>query len=394
MDVFIAGTGAVCAAGIGSDLCAEAVRRGADFLKPWTIPAIPAVFSPLCAEVPCETDLLTGREGLYRTLALALAAASEAMLALTDRYDLRCEVVTATTVGGISRTEQAYGAYRQDPEAITTLAVESAVHEPAVLSSEICRSINGCGFHTVSTACSSSLHAIGMAKRLIERECCDACLVVGADALCITTVRGFGSLTLLDPKGCRPFDRDRAGISLGEGAGALLLVSSRVLDKVPITPLAQIGGWGASSDCYHMTAPHPQGTGAKAAMSAALDETGIAPEDIDCILAHGTGTPDNDRAEIAAARSLFDPLPPFCSVKRTLGHTLAASGILESVVAVHMLRDGFIPPTGGFSNIDEEIGVSPAASCEKPLRTIIKNAFGFGGNNASLVLCRPGYNIS
>ncbi|MBN1575930.1 MAG: hypothetical protein JW913_05220 [Chitinispirillaceae bacterium] len=386
MSVFIAGTGAVCAAGNGVDTGCDALRSGCDYLKTYFHPDWPTVAAPLCATVECDLDVLTGREGLFRTLALARVAVDEAMQAFPAREGLRCAVVAATTVGGISQTERAYKNFRLDHNYLPSLAVESAVHEPAVLAAELCRKIKGCGFHTVSTACSSSLHAIGMAKRLIEKGYYDACLVIGADALCITTVRGFGSLTLLDPVGCRPFDRDRAGISLGEAAGAMLLAAPQVKKRFPEPMLAIVNGWGASSDCYHMTAPHPQGNGARAAIEAALAEAALAPGAIDGIVAHGTGTPDNDRAEIAALKTVFPHLPPFCSMKRTLGHTLAASGILEAVFAVQMIREGFIPPTTGFSAVDEQIGAAPSPGRAVTLRHVLKNAFGFGGNNAAIIL--------
>ena len=224
---------------------------------------------------------------------------------------------------------------------------------------------------------------------MIEREHYDACLVVGADALCITTVRGFGSLTLLDPDGCRPFDKNRAGISLGEGAGAMLLVAPDILPRCSGGALARISGWGASSDCYHMTAPHPAGEGARTAIEGALEEAHLSPDAIDAVVSHGTGTPDNDKSEISVLRTLFPTLPPFCSLKRVLGHTLAASGILEAVFAVAMLKKNHLPPTAGFSEADEEIGAIPFTGGTVPMRHVLKNAFGFGGNNAALIISRP-----
>lgn len=386
MTVYIAGTGVICSAGYGTDVGFSAVRSGLDYLKPFLPAELHSPVIPLCATIECDLDLLAGREGLFRSLALATVATDEAMSPLADTGGMRIGVVAATTVGGISQTEKAYRLYRHDTSAVTSLAIDSAVHEPSVLSADLCRRIGGCGFHTVSTACSSGLHAAGLAKRLIEREYYDACLAVGADAHSITTIKGFGSLTLLDPSGCRPFDKNRAGISLGEGAGALLLVSEKAVERCSRPPRAVFRGWGASSDCYHMTAPHPDGNGARAAIEAALTEAEISPDTIDCIVSHGTGTPDNDKAEIATLKSLFSPLPPFCSMKRTLGHTLAASGILETALAVEMMHESFIPPTAGFSEIDEQIGVAPATSHTRSIRHILKNAFGFGGNNAAVII--------
>jgi 3-oxoacyl-[acyl-carrier-protein] synthase I len=386
MKVFVAGTGAVCAAGNGVQTGYHALIKGQDYLKSYVHPDLSTTTMPLCAQVECDLEILAGREGMFRTLALASVAAGEAMTALPDRNNLRLGIVAATTVGGISQTERAYRQYRIDPESRTSFAVECAVHEPVVLASELCRMTAANGFHTVSTACSSSLHAIGMAKRLIERDYYDACLVVGADALCITTVRGFGSLTLLDPNGCRPFDKNRAGISLGEGAGAMLLVGQEFLERCSGGALARISGWGASSDCYHMTAPHPEGTGARKAIEGALKEAQLLPEAIDAVVSHGTGTPDNDKSEVAVLKTLFGTIPPFCSLKRIIGHTLAASGILEAVFSVSMLHEQHLPPTAGFLEMDEEIGANPFTGGTLPMRHILKSAFGFGGNNAALIL--------
>jgi 3-oxoacyl-[acyl-carrier-protein] synthase-1 len=288
-------------------------------------------------------------------------------------------------VGGIPSTERAYEKFRNNPECINDLLPDFAIHEPTALSGAICRYVHGSGFHTVSTACSTSLHIIGMAKRFIERDHFDALLVVGVDALSILTIRGFASLTLLDPCGCRPFDKRRAGISIGEAAAAMFVTSDEVISRYGLKKEAQICGWGASADCYHMTAPHPQGEGARNAIIAALKEAFTDPEEISFVATHGTGTPDNDKAEILAMRSIFSSLPPFCSMKRTLGHTLAASGILESVFAIKALNNGIIPPTAGFEEADEQIEAVPSEMQRCALKTVLKNSFGFGGNNASVI---------
>ena len=277
-----------------------------------------------------------------------------------------------------------------DPSQIQSTVSEFAVHEPTVLSGKICEYTGGSGFHTVSTACSTGLHVIGMAARLIEQDIYDACLAVGTDALSLLTIRGFASLMLIDPNGCRPFDQRRAGISLGEGAAAMLLTNDKAAGMCTQGIMAQVSGWGASADCYHMTAPHPQGDGAIRAIRGAIDEAGIEPEQIGFVAAHGTGTPDNDKAEVKAMQSVFSKLPPFCSVKRTLGHTLAASGILEAVFAIKAMENGVVPPTAGFEIADEEIGAVPSLYKKCQIDHLLKNSFGFGGNNAAVVFSRHG----
>ncbi|HEX2958093.1 MAG TPA: beta-ketoacyl-[acyl-carrier-protein] synthase family protein [Chitinispirillaceae bacterium] len=380
--VLIAGMGAVSASGCGVDPLFNAVTAGYDGLKPLTSIDTLLKVTPLCAEITFHHEYF---DRYYRTLALALIAVDEALSCLESREGLRIGVVAATTVGGICVTERIYKQIRTNPEDLSSLVPQLSVHEPSVLSAKICEYSKGAGFHTLSTACSTGLHVLGVGKRFVEQGVYDACLVVGADPLSLLTLRGFASLTLLDPRGCRPFDRDRAGISLGEGAAAMLLIPERLAEQCVRKPVVTMAGWGASADCFHMTAPHPQGDGARRAVTAALKESGLSNDSIQLIAAHGTGTPDNDKAEIAAMRTLFDPLPPFFSVKRTIGHTLAASGLLEAVCAAKVIETQRVPKTAGFSTIDEQIGAAPDSTVTGKITSVLKNSFGFGGNNASII---------
>jgi 3-oxoacyl-(acyl-carrier-protein) synthase len=374
--------GAVCAAGIGVAAGRAAVYEGKDCLAPLSIFESGLKTAPLSGQIP---DLHDHYDSPNRTIALACIAAGEALSFIKDRRGLSFGLVFATTVGGITRSELFYKAYKADPGATSRAARELAYHEPCAASGFLCETFGLQGFHTVSTACSTGLHAVGMAKRLVEQGMFDACLAVGADALSLLTIRGFSSLMLIDPTGCKPFDKRRAGTSLGEGAAAMLVASKKTAEALGAAPLAGISGWGASADCHHMTAPHPTGEGAKKAVNAALLDAGLDPVDIHMIASHGTATPDNDRSEIAAMKSVFGTMPPFYSVKRTVGHTLAASGILEAVFAVCALRDGIVPPTPGYLELDDNIGLAPQAFQNKPMRHVLKNSFGFGGNNAAAV---------
>jgi 3-oxoacyl-[acyl-carrier-protein] synthase I len=384
--VYIAGMGAICAGGPDVPSGFKAVCKGDDNIRPFTQFDTGLKTAPLCAVVSDDTD--SRFKNSFRSLTLALIAAQEAMSVLKNRTGIRIGVIGATTVGGISVTERIYEQFKKDP----SLKIDSrdlAIHEPSVISAQLCRHFCANGFHTISTACSTGLHAVGIAKRFIENGTYDACLAIGTDALSLLTIRGFASLTLLDSNGCRPFDKRRAGISLGEGAGAMLLANNKILSQCNIPGLAKVSGWGASSDSFHMTAPHPDGDGARRAMSSAITEAGISPQQIDLIVTHGTATPDNDKTEIKALRSLTKEIPQFCSMKRTLGHTLAASGILEAVFAVRLLQENLVPPTAGFEQLDEEIAVAPSTELSsKPLYHVLKNSFGFGGNNASVLFSK------
>jgi 3-oxoacyl-(acyl-carrier-protein) synthase len=381
----IIGLGAICGSGTGIDAGFEAVAGGRDDIRPLGLFDCGLKEVPLCGQVTADIDALLGFAAPNKTTGMAMVAALEAMSALPDHRDLRLGIVGATTVGGMTRSEQFYSELLKDPSVMERAAEELSAHEPGAMTGFLGRRLKADGIHTVSTACSSGLHAIGMAMRLINNGVYDLCLAVGSDALCRLTIRGFASLLLLDSKGCRPFDKNRAGISLGEGAGAMLLASEHTCKTLGREPFAFVKGWGASADCHHMTAPHPEGAGARAAIAAALAEACIPAGKVDYLAAHGTATPDNDSAEIAAVRAVFGTVPPFCSMKRTLGHTLAASGTIESVFAVMSLRRGIIPASGGFTETDEKIGAVPSAWIRRPIRTVLKNSFGFGGNNASVV---------
>jgi 3-oxoacyl-(acyl-carrier-protein) synthase len=207
-------------------------------------------------------------------------------------------------------------------------------------------------------------------------------LAGGADSLCLLTYYGFHSLQLVDKQGARPFDISREGMSVGEGAAFLLLTN-----KKPKHPYGVVAGYGLSCDAHHVAAPHPEGKGAEAGMQLAMDRAGIKANLVDYISLHGTGTPENDLAESKAVRRLFDPPPVLSSIKGLSGHGLAASGAIEAVVSALCLQHDFLPANGGCKEPDPECGLKPLvspASCS--VSTILSNSFGFGGNNACLVL--------
>ena len=216
-------------------------------------------------------------------------------------------------------------------------------------------------------------------------------MLAGAgDSLSRLTLNGFGSLLLLDPNGCRPFDARRTGISLGEGAAMLVIEAEETALARGAKILARLAGWGASCDAFHATAPQPEGCGALAAMQRALERARLQPGEIDFVSAHGTATPDNDAMETRALKNLFGgALPPVASVKRFFGHTLAASGAIKAVLAVQSLREQAVPGTPGFEVADAKLGLEPVRVFRaQPGSRILSNSFGFGGNNVALVFER------
>ena len=384
----IIGTGAVCSAGYGVKAGYKAISEGKICLTPLSLFECGLKGIPLCGQVKENHIAKPGTAIPNRTIGLAMCAAHEALDNVKIHEGLRFGIVVATTVAGMTKSEIFYRELRKNPDYIKNAAKELAFHEPTALSSFLAAHFNAQGFHTLSTACSTGLHALGIAKRLLEQNSYDLCLALGVDALSLLTLRGFASLMLIDYSGCKPFDKRRVGISLGEGAGALLLASEKAVQQLGIKPIAAVSAWGASADCHHMTAPHPDGEGAIRATTSALKEAGIGSSDIGMIAAHGTGTPDNDISEIKAMRAIFKPMPPFCSMKGTLGHTLAASGALEAVFAVCALNDNKVPPTANFEQPDEAVGAKPSPGEAKMLKHILKNSFGFGGNNAVVVISK------
>ncbi|HEY4414337.1 MAG TPA: beta-ketoacyl-[acyl-carrier-protein] synthase family protein [Verrucomicrobiae bacterium] len=243
----------------------------------------------------------------------------------------------------------------------------------------------------IATACSSSALAIAQAAEAIMAGDADVMLAGGVDSLSRMTWGGFHSLLLVDAEGCRPFDGGRGGMSLGEGAGILVLESEASARRRGAKILARLSGWGLSCDAYHATAPHPQGAGAATAMQNALRRAGLAPSAIDYLNAHGTGTRDNDVAEGIAMKTVFhNRVPPFSSTKRVFGHALAASGSLEAIVCIEALRRQALPPNPGFNKCDPAIGLIPVTESQPARLThAMSNSFGFGGNNGVLIFSIP-----
>jgi 3-oxoacyl-[acyl-carrier-protein] synthase I len=234
----------------------------------------------------------------------------------------------------------------------------------------------------ISTACASSAQTFVDASHLIESRECDAAVVGGADTLCGTTLRGFASLELISPVPCRPCDADRVGISIGEAARFALL--ERTGEGMALL------GYGTSCDGYHMSAPHPHAAGAISAMQDALASSGLGPADIDYVNLHGTGTRANDAMEDQAIAAVLGTATPCSSTKGWTGHTLGASGILETVIAGLCLGHGLLP--GCLNVMELDPGFRSRVMLhneERPLRAVMSNAFGFGGINCSLVFGKP-----
>jgi 3-oxoacyl-[acyl-carrier-protein] synthase-1 len=235
----------------------------------------------------------------------------------------------------------------------------------------------------VSTACSSSAKVFGCAARMVALGACDAVVVGGVDSLCLTTLYGFSSLGLTSREPCRPFDPDRDGISIGEGAGFALVEPVRPDNAHAI----RILGVGESADAYHMSSPHPEGLGARLAMEAALRAADLAPERIDYVHLHGTATKPNDAAEAAAVFGLFGERTPASSTKGWTGHQLGAAGITGAIVCALALRHQLLPGSAHTRALDPALRIRyQRETAPGRVRFTLANAFGFGGTNCSVVL--------
>ena len=296
----------------------------------------------------------------------------------------RVGVFLGTSTAGILQTELAYR--RRDP-ATGALPADfdyRRTHNSFSLA-EFTRDYFGLDgmAMVISTACSSSAKVFAAAARQLALGTLDAAIVGGVDSLCLTTLYGFASLQLTSANPCRPCDAARDGISIGEGAAFALL--ERTHGAAPGSIL--LLGTGESSDAYHMSAPHPEGLGARLAMEAALRSAGLAPDDIDYINLHGTATPANDAAEGQAVLALFGDRVRCNSTKGATGHTLGAAGAVEAVLCAMALTDGRLPGSPGTQVLDPALPLRyQVQGGEAPLRRALSNSFGFGGSNCSLVL--------
>src|SRR5579863_1859396 len=283
--------------------------------------------------LPEELGKFECRNNRLAELALHQDGFFDAVQRAAERWGRRrVGVFLGTSTAGILQTELAYRERDAVSGALPASFEYGTTHNSFSVADYVRRRCRLQGpAVAVSCACASSAKAFGSARRMIEAGLIDAALVGGVDSLCLTTLYGFHSLQLTSPTPCRPFDVARDGISIGEGAALALL--ERAPDDLDGDSVLLLGV-GESSDAYHMSAPHPEGLGARRAMRAALASAVLEPGDIDYINLHGTATPSNDRSESQAVTSVFGPTTPCSSTKGATGHTLGAAGALEAVISI------------------------------------------------------------
>lgn len=319
-----------------------------------------------------------------RTSLLGLVAAKEALFNSglnTKNEKLKTGMISGTTVGGMDKTEIQIS----DPEGNMDFLF---THPCGDSTNKICKYLGIDGYRTtISTACSSGSNAIIHGIKLIRHGIIDRAIVGGVDALSKFTFNGFNSLMILDKDFCKPFDENRMGLNLGEGAGYLVIESERSVNERGKKPICRVVGYANANDAYHQTASSPEGEGAFRAMKGALEMSKLSPVDIDYINAHGTGTSNNDLSEGVAIKRVFgEQLPKFSSTKSYTGHALGAAAGIEAVFSVLSIQNGTIFPNLNFESVISEIGIVPETEIEEcNVRNVLSNSFGFGGNNTAII---------
>ena len=308
----------------------------------------------------------------------------DAVAALRRRYGAsRIGLFIGTSAGGVDISEAAYRDRNRAVEERLDPVFDERVassYAPAEYLRQVWELEGLC--LAISTACTSAAKVFASAARAIECGWCDAAIVGGVEALCLSTLQGFHSLQLLSRKPCRPADAGRDGISIGEAAGFAILDPGA--DGSPA-----LLGYGESSDAYHMSTPDPEGRGALLAIDGAMRRAGLAPDRIDYINLHGTATQANDRAEDAVVVSRFGTGTACSSTKGWTGHTLGAAGIVEAALGLICLEHGLVPRSLNTEQPDPALRAALVMRTErKALRHVLSNSFGFGGSNVSLVLGR------
>lgn len=287
-------------------------------------------------------------------------------------------LICGTTVGGMDVTESHYEGLMSGETDISLMRT----HDCGACSEQMAElaGLDGVQVCTISTACSSALNAITLGARMLESGEVDYVVAGGSEALSVFHLNGFNTLMILDHERCRPFDATRAGLNLGEGAA--FLVMSR--DEARY---GYVTGWGNRCDAFHQTASSDDGLGARLCMQEAMDMAGVSASDIQYINAHGTGTPNNDRSESAAIRYVFgNNLPLVSSTKSLTGHTTSASGSIETALCLMAMQEGIAPAAIGCENVDENVVPVIKENRKMPLKHVLCNSFGFGGNDSALVL--------
>ncbi len=394
--IVITGAGIVSAIGNNKQQCLESLKMGASgigevrFLdtEHHEFPVGEVKMSNL---EMCNLLGISNKQVHSRTTLMGIIAVKEALTqARADSLYCPLTLISGTTVGGMDVTER-YLSKSQDmtqEECVSCITTHTCGASTNAIAAYFGNTFNST--LTPSTACSSALNAITLGCDLIKAGLAQVVVAGGSECLSLFHLNGFKSLMILDTEPCKPFDNNRKGLNLGEGAAFVVLESEQHAAERGANVMATIAGYGNACDAFHQTASSPDGEGAFLAMSKALGDAQLAANDIDYINAHGTGTPNNDQSESAAIHRLFgDDMPPVSSTKSFTGHTTSASGAIETVISLLVLQEQFLPANLNWESSIEDDGIVPVRKATSAsLHNVMCNSFGFGGNDSSLILSK------
>jgi 3-oxoacyl-[acyl-carrier-protein] synthase-1 len=394
--IWIAGIGAISSIGINVNECLHSLESSRSGIS--TIDHLQTIHKNefVAGEVKISNEDLARKNSvstyLSRTALLSLIAAKEALedSGVNKIYSLRKGLISANTVGGMDKSESFFSEYFLNSRKGRLRDIVN--HECGKITEIVAEELNIKNYlSTISTACSSSANSIFHAARLIKNDLIDVAIAGGCDSLTRFTLNGFNSLMILDKEPCRPFDENRNGLNLGEGAAYVVLVSDRVAQMLNKKMYCRLSGYSNANDAFHQTASSPDGTGSFLAMKGALEMSEIIPSQIGYINLHGTGTQNNDTSEATAIQRIFsDSYPKISSTKSFTGHTLGACGGLEAVFSVLSVSLGIAYENLRFKIPMKETNLFPETSFSNGnnFNHVMSNSFGFGGNCTSLIFSK------
>jgi len=400
--VFVTGMGVVSPVGIGQQAFWEALCAGRSGTAPVTLFDTSGMDRSLACEVKGfrARDFLTAAEARHagRCSAFTLAAAREAVEQSGIRSEAlageRTAVVVGTTMGEaniLGELEKAW--IHEGTDAVPTIKI--ARYGTTLLPIHVARAFGARGMvQTLPAACAAGNYAIGFAADQIRAGRADVAIAGASEIIDKLEFAGFVRLGAVAPERVQPFDRDRRGLLLGEGSGMFVLESEQSVVRRGATPIAELGGYGLACDAHHITRPHPEGEGSAHSMRRAIESSGIEPDAVGFINAHGTGTQANDPIEARVINDIFGGRRvPVTSNKSVLGHCMGAASAIEAVACIKTLETGVLPPTMNLDNQDPECDIDVVADQAREtggVDVVLNNALAFGGYDAVLALARPG----
>ena len=394
-EIFVTGTGIISALGVNKDETLAALRQQRTGIAPLRYLKTSHTEFPVGEVKRTNEEMMAmlripQTEIATRTSLMGMLAVREALeeAGLRNKNNLRIAFINGTTVGGMDMSEQFYLDFLEND----TKNAYIASHDCGSCTEMIADYFGVFSMvETISTACSSAANAVMIGAMLINEGQADIAVVGGSECITKFHLNGFNTLMILDNEQCKPFDANRAGLNLGEGAAYLVLESDETIRKRNAQPVCSLSGCANTCDAFHQTASSPDGEGAYLAMKNALDAARLLPDDIDYVNTHGTGTPNNDVSEGVAIDRVFQNRKPcISSTKSFTGHTTSAAGGVESVISILALKHNFIPVNLNFSSKMEELSFTPATNetPSTPLKHVLCNSFGFGGNDSALIFSK------